>query len=139
MDTTFVNAILSNQGLAVLIILALGWVAVKITPKIILYFQERQAIKDKTERERDERYSSLIDRTQEESRQRETKLNKMIEETNIVNMELSHSNRELAESNRILVEGFGDKMGEVGSRIDDVEDKISQMNDKLDLMNNKMK
>jgi len=139
MDSSFFNALLSNQGLAVVIIIALGFTIYKIAPKIILYLQERQAIKDKLERERDERYSNLIDRTQEESKQRENKLNKMIEETNIVNMELSQSNRELAESNRILVEGFGDKMGEVGSRIDEVEDKISQMNDKLDLMNNKMK
>lgn len=141
MDLSFLNALLSNQGLAVVIIVVLGITIYKIMPTIIAYFQERQSIKDKTEKERDERYSSLIDRTQQESKEREFKLNEMIEKTNVVNMEISQSNRglvesnkELAESNRILVEGFSD----VGNRMDKMETEVSQINNKLDSMNKRI-
>lgn len=134
MDNQFVSNVLSNQGLAVLIILFIGFVAWRTIPKIITYYKERQEIKDKNDKDREERYTTLVEKVQTESKERENdskereiQLNKVVESTNAINQKLSEGYKILSESNKLLVEGYGIKM-------DKMEVEIGEINDKFDLV-----
>lgn len=124
MDFQNVSDILSNFGISVLIILAIGIALWRCVPKIYQSITEYFSAKD-------ERYNQLVERVIEEGKIREDKMNITIEKTTKVNEDLSTTNKILTETNKKLVETIDFKFEDVNNKITNVEKTITK---KLDDM-----
>lgn len=132
MDFKTLTEILTNSGLAVLIVFCVLLVIMPWAKKKLDKDVEND---NKLEETVQQQYFILIEDTKkalQESQETNKSITKTMEEVNTTNKELSETNRELARTNRKLVENYGQKMSDLEENIKGVQEGIQEINKKVD-------
>ena len=122
MDFKTLTEILTNSGLAVLIVFCVLLVIIPWARKKLDKDVEND---NKLEETVQQQYFILIEDTKkalQDSQETNKSITKTMEEVNTTNKELSETNKELARTNRKLVENYGQKMSDLEENIKGVQE-----------------
>lgn len=142
MDLTTIGTFINNNGLAVFILLCVGWAIYKIYVDILKpYFQKKL---NKTVENQDNlqdtvqnSYFQLVKENSkqlEEGRKANDKIVKQLEILNITNQQISITNKELSETNSRLVESYDRRICTLEDTTDDICKTVEKINTKVDII-----
>jgi hypothetical protein len=131
MDFTTISELINQHGLAVVILLLLGYGVYRIlSPYITKKLESSVETEEKLETNVHEGYFKLVEETRETNKQ----IVEELKNINITNQQLSITNQELSKTNRRLVESYDRRIETLEETTDDIGKTVEKINTKLDVM-----